>query len=150
MRVAVVGAGINGLCIGWELARAGHCVTIYERDAAVAHTSSASSKLLHGGLRYIENGEFRLVREALLERRAWFDDAPDLAKPLQLTLPVYRGARRSKWLIRLGLFIYDLLGYGSGLPGHCWLSREAVVARDATLNQEGLLGAFQFTQSMIL
>jgi glycerol-3-phosphate dehydrogenase len=144
MRVAVVGAGINGLCIGWELARAGHCVTIYERDSAVAHTSSASSKLLHGGLRYIENGEFRLVREALLERRAWFDDAPDLAKPLQLTLPVYRGARRSKWLIRLGLFIYDLLGYGSGLPGHCWLSREAVVARDATLNQEGLLGAFQF------
>jgi glycerol-3-phosphate dehydrogenase len=89
MDIAIIGAGINGLCIGWELAKNGHGVTIYERDTVVAHTSSASSKLLHGGLRYLENGEFRLVAEALQERQSWFHRAPTLAKPLRLTLPIY-------------------------------------------------------------
>ena len=82
MNIAIIGAGINGLCIGWELAQAGHVVTIYERDTVVAHTSSASSKLLHGGLRYLENGEFRLVAEVLHKRQAWPHRAPALAKPL--------------------------------------------------------------------
>ncbi|MES2205633.1 MAG: glycerol-3-phosphate dehydrogenase/oxidase [Pseudomonadota bacterium] len=145
LRVAIVGAGINGICIGWELAKAGYQVTIFERDSIISHTSRASSKLLHGGLRYLENGEFRLVREALLERHKWFQDAPsNLAKPLCMLLPVYRNSKRSRWLLKLGLSLYDLFARDSGLPSHMWLQRNEVLLKDPFLKPEGLLGAFQF------
>lgn len=144
MRIAVVGAGINGVCIAWELARAGHEVSVFERDQAMAHTSSASTKLLHGGLRYLENGEFRLVRESLLERRAWFEDAPEFAKPLRLLLPIYKNARRPPWVVSIGLHLYDLLALGSGLPRHTRLTREDVLAESPELKSTDLLGAFAF------
>ena len=144
MNIAIIGAGINGLCIGWELAQAGHRVTLYERDTVVAHTSSASSKLLHGGLRYLENGEFRLVAEALHERQAWFHRAPALAKPLQLTLPLYTHARRGRPLIGLGLWLYDRLARSSRLPPHTWLDAATAAARLPELKPAHLRGAFQF------
>lgn len=110
----------------------------------MAHTSRASTKLLHCGLRYLENGEFRLVREALLERRAWFADAPQHARPLQLTLPVYRSARRPSWLVGVGLGLYDLLATGSGLPRHSWQSRAVTIEKNSNLKAAGLLGSFIF------
>lgn len=144
MHIAVIGAGINGACTAWELARAGHSVALFERDTAMAHTSSASTKLLHGGLRYLENGEFRLVREALSERRAWFNDAPQHARPLKLTLPIYRTARRPSWMISIGLSLYDLLATGSGLPRHTWQSQELTIGKNPHLKTDGLLGSFTF------
>jgi glycerol-3-phosphate dehydrogenase len=144
MHIAIIGAGINGLCIGWELAQAGHGVTLYERDTLVAHTSSASSKLLHGGLRYLENREFRLVAEALHERQAWFHRAPALAKPLQLTLPIYTHSRRGRPLIGLGLWLYDRLARASQLPPHTWLATATAVNRLSELKPAHLRGAFQF------
>ena len=84
----VGGGGINGMCTAWQLALAGHAVTVYERNTPMSGTSSAPSKLLHGGLRYLENFEFRLVKEALYERNQWLQRAPHLAKPLELLLPV--------------------------------------------------------------
>jgi len=143
-RIAIIGGGINGLCIGWELAKAGHEVVIFERDTIVAHTSSASSKLLHGGLRYLENGEFRLVREALRERQAWFQRAPHLAKPLQLTLPIYDRSRRRRHLVGIGLRLYDWLAGTNSTARHQWLDRPTTIARHPQLKTDGLRGAFQF------
>lgn len=144
MRIAVIGAGINGLCAGWELSKAGHEVTIFERDQAVSQTSRASSKLLHGGLRYLENLEFRLVRESLQERKAWIEDAPHIAKPLELLLPIYQHSRRSRWQVKLGLTLYDLLAKGSGFPKHRWLAASEVLTSCPSLSSDRLAGAFSF------
>ena len=84
MKIAVIGGGINGLSSAWQLALAGHQVTLFERDELMQATSKSSSKLLHGGLRYLEQGEFRLVHEALQERRWWLKKAPHLTKRLPL------------------------------------------------------------------
>lgn len=144
LAVAVIGGGINGLCVAWELATAGHRVTLFERDTLCAHTSSASSKLLHGGLRYLEHGEFRLVRESLRERQAWLDRAPNLTRPLQITLPIYAWSRRGRRLVGLGLWLYHRLARASTLPTHIWLDRASTVAQHPDLKPEGLLGSYRF------
>ena len=118
MDIAIVGGGINGLCAAWLLARQDHRVTLYEQGRVMQATSSASSKLLHGGLRYLENGEFRLVREALRERSFWIENAPDLAKPIKLYLPIYRSSRRPAWKIKIGLTLYDMLAGKKCLGRH--------------------------------
>jgi glycerol-3-phosphate dehydrogenase len=87
--IGIVGGVINGICYAWQLAIHGHKVQIYERDPLMKATSSASSKLVHGGLRYLKNREFRLVLEALRERDAWIRRTPHLAKPLRLAIPGY-------------------------------------------------------------
>lgn len=144
LSVGIVGGGINGMATAWTLAKAGHAVTVYEQNTAMSATSQASSKLLHGGLRYLENFEFRLVKEALQERDAWLKAAPHLARPLQLLLPVYKQSRRSRWAYALGLKLYDLLASHSEMPRSQWHSRETVLAEHPFLNSDGLLGAYSF------
>lgn len=107
MQIAVVGGGINGLCSAWQLALAGHQVTLFERDQLMQATSAASSKLLHGGLRYLEQGEFRLVREALQERRWWLKKAPQLTRRLPILYPLYQDSQRARWQLKIGLWLYD-------------------------------------------
>jgi len=113
--VLVVGGGINGAGIARDAAGRGLKVLLVERDDLAAHTSSASTKLIHGGLRYLEYYEFRLVREALQERERLLAIAPHLAWPLRFVLPQPPGGRPG-WLIRLGLLIYDHLGGRQSLP----------------------------------
>ena len=102
MKIGIIGGGINGLCCARELASQGHRVHLYERDTIMNATSRASSRLLHGGLRYLENGEFRLVREALRERDAWIQRVPKLTNPLRLVIPIYKGSQRPRWLVAGG------------------------------------------------
>ncbi|MCU1716457.1 glycerol-3-phosphate dehydrogenase [Pseudomonas sp. 5P_3.1_Bac2] len=113
--VAVIGGGINGVGIAADAAGRGLSVFLCEKDDLAKHTSSASSKLIHGGLRYLEHYEFRLVREALAEREVLLKKAPHIVKPLRFVLP-HRPHLRPAWMIRAGLFLYDHLGKREQLP----------------------------------
>lgn len=143
-RVAVIGGGINGIMTAWALQYAGCTVELFERGRLMSATSSASTKLLHGGLRYLENGEFRLVREALHERTWWIAQAPHLAHPLQLILPVYGWSRRSRYTMGLGLGLYGLLAGGHALGPSRWHSCEALLHLQPDLCADDLRGGFSF------
>jgi glycerol-3-phosphate dehydrogenase len=114
--VLVVGGGINGAAIARDAAGRGLRVVLCEKDDLGQHTSSASSKLIHGGLRYLEQGAFGLVRKALAERELLLKSAPHIMRPLRFVMPVDAG-QRPAWLIRAGLFLYDRLAPREFLPG---------------------------------
>lgn len=111
----IIGGGINGCAIAREASVNGRTVLLVEKDDLASHTSSASTKLIHGGLRYLETYEFRLVHEALHERERLLAAAPHLIRPMQFVLP-HDHAVRPWWLVRAGLLLYDLLGGRSSLP----------------------------------
>ncbi|MBO0765417.1 MAG: glycerol-3-phosphate dehydrogenase, partial [Hyphomicrobiaceae bacterium] len=114
--VVIIGGGINGCGIARDAAGRGLSVLLAERADLASGTSSASTKLIHGGLRYLEHYAFRLVHEALAEREVLLSLAPHIIRPLRFVLPHHAGLRPA-WLIRLGLFLYDHLGgLGSTLP----------------------------------
>ncbi len=113
--IAIVGGGINGCGIARDAAGRGLSVYLCEASDLAGATSSASTKLIHGGLRYLEYYEFRLVREALMEREVLLRAAPHIIRPLRFVLPHHKGLRPA-WLIRLGLFFYDHLGGRKLLP----------------------------------
>jgi len=112
----VIGGGINGAGIARDAAGRGLSVLLVEKDDLGAHTSSASSKLIHGGLRYLEQYEFRLVAEALAEREVLLRIAPHLVSPARFVMP-HVPQLRPRWMIRTGLFLYDHLGRRTRLPG---------------------------------
>ncbi len=111
----IIGGGINGCGVARDAAGRGLSVLLVERDDLAAHTSSASTKLIHGGLRYLEQYEFRLVREALAEREVILRIAPHLVKPLRFVMPLIKQMRPA-WMIRAGLFLYDHIGGRISLP----------------------------------
>ena len=108
----IIGGGINGTAIARDAAGRGLKVLLVEKDDLASHTSSASSKLIHGGLRYLEQYEFGLVRESLHERETMLRTAPHLVRPLEFILPDPPGGR-PWWMIRAGLLLYDLLAAGA-------------------------------------
>lgn len=114
--VLVVGGGINGAGIARDLAGRGWRVVLVEQDDLGSHTSSASSKLIHGGLRYLEYYEFAMVRKSLLEREVLLRSAPHIIRPLRFVMP-HEPSMRPVWWIRLGLFLYDHLARRDVLPG---------------------------------
>lgn len=142
--VLVVGAGIQGAGAAEALAAAGHRVVILEQTGVAAATSSRSSKLIHGGLRYLESGQFLLVRECLRERRWLLVNKPHLVRRVPFYIPVYRHSRRPPWMVRLGLSLYALLsGVFSGrsrfraLPKSQWDNLSG-------LNREDLLAVYRY------
>ncbi|PAX09733.1 glycerol-3-phosphate dehydrogenase [Sphingomonas lenta] len=124
----IVGGGINGCAIAREAALNGWSVLLVERDDLASHTSSASTKLIHGGLRYLEYYDFRLVAHALRERERLLRLAPHLIRPLTFVLP-HENAVRPWWLVRLGLLLYDRLGGRSALPRSRGLRRSDAAYR---------------------
>ena len=114
--LAIVGGGINGAGVAADASGRGLKVVLFEKADLASGTSSASSKLIHGGLRYLEHWEFRLVREALAEREVLLERAPHLIRPLRFVIPDAPGMR-PRVLMRLGLFLYDHLAKRRRIPG---------------------------------
>jgi glycerol-3-phosphate dehydrogenase len=137
----IIGAGVNGAGIARDAAMRGLAVLLLDKGDIGGGTSSWSTRLIHGGLRYLEHGEIGLVRESLRERETLFRIAPHLVKPLPILIPIYHNARRGPWTIRAGMIAYDLLSFDKSLSHHRMLSREEALKRAPGLNAEGLLGA---------
>jgi glycerol-3-phosphate dehydrogenase len=139
--IAVIGAGINGAGIARDAALRGLSVVLFDKGDLCNGTSWASSRLIHGGLRYLEYGELSLVYESLHERRRLRRIASHLVKPLRICIPIYRGAKRGPLLIKLGLLGYDLLSWRKPLPHHKMLGENEIRAREPGLLQDNLRAA---------
>ena len=139
--VLVLGGGVTGVGVARLAARNGWSVALVERDDLASGASGASSHMLHGGLRYLEHGQFSLVREALAERGAVSHMAPALARPVRFVVPVHRGGRTPAWQLRAGLALYDLLAGRDAPSPHTMASATGALALEPALEREGLQGA---------
>ena len=144
--VAIIGGGINGCGIARDAAGRGLKTILFEKGDLAQGTSSASTKLIHGGLRYLEHYEFRLVWEALIEREVLLGIAPHVIWPLRFVLPHHQGLRPA-WLLRLGLFLYDHLGGRKILPGTKTLDLKRAPAGEP-LRQDYALG-FEYSDCWV-
>ena len=151
--VIIIGGGITGAALAYEAASRGLSVVLFEKGDFSEATSAASSKLIHGGLRYLNNLEYRLVWESLRERRNMSNIAPNFVYPFPMLLPHYHSPLKSnKWLIRMGLVQYDLLAAGrkntwdksKRIPWHKAISAEEALLRQPIIRKEGLTGGSIF------
>ena len=137
----VIGGGITGAGIARDAALRGFRTALVDKGDFGAGTSSSSSRLIHGGIRYLEQGDLRLVLEASRERRVLLRIAPHLVRPLPFLFPVYRGARLPAWKLRAGMWLYDALAAFRNVKGHRWLSPKQVRRIEPALRDRGLTGA---------
>jgi glycerol-3-phosphate dehydrogenase len=141
----VAGGGIYGSWVARHAAAAGLRVALVERSDWGSGTSSASSKLLHGGLRYLEQFEFGLVRKSLKERRQLHERLPHQVRPLRFLFPIYQDSRVGRFQLKLGLWLYDrLAGRGQPVGPHQSFSRDALVAEEPCLTSVHMLGGFSY------
>jgi glycerol-3-phosphate dehydrogenase len=141
--VLVIGGGIHGAAVARDAAGRGLKVMLAEKGDYACATSSSSSKLIHGGLRYLESFEFTLVRESLVERAQLLRTAPHLITPLRFLLPIYGWQKRQALVLRAGLALYDALSFGDGLPASGRLDDDAI-AQLPRLRQEGLTSVLHY------
>ncbi|WP_197070448.1 glycerol-3-phosphate dehydrogenase/oxidase [Hymenobacter sp. DG25B] len=147
--VIIIGAGINGAGIAHDAAQRDLRVLLLDKGDIASGTTSWSTRLIHGGLRYLEHAELGLVRESLRERETLLRIAPHLVHPLPLLIPLYQGARRGPFIMRVGMVAYDVLSWDKSLPRHHMLSRAATVARAAGLRTEGLTGGALYYDAQV-
>lgn len=140
----VIGAGINGAGIARDAAMRGLKVLLLDKGDIGGGTSSASTRLIHGGLRYLEHAEISLVRESLRERERLLRIAPHLVKALQMLIPIYESSDRGRWTIQAGMLAYDLFSRGKSLPGHHMLSRDETIRLIPGINTRGLTGGASY------
>jgi glycerol-3-phosphate dehydrogenase len=147
--LAVIGAGINGAGIARDAALRGLRVIVFDKNDMCSGCSAISSRLVHGGLRYLEYGEIPLVYESLHERRYLRLTAPHLVEPLRICIPIYRGARRGPFLIRLGMLAYDLLSIRKNVPNHEMLSSAELQDQEPGLAATGLRAAARYYDAQV-
>lgn len=147
--VIIIGGGVNGAGIARDAALRGLHVALVEQGDFCAATSRWSSRLIHGGLRYLEHAEFGLVRESLRERETLLATAPHLVRPLPLVVPVFGGARRGPLTVRAGMWLYDLLSADRSLPGHRMLDPAATLERLPGLAPQALAAAALYYDAQV-
>jgi len=145
----VVGAGVNGAGIARDAALRGVRTLLLDKGDVGSGTTSWSTRLIHGGLRYLEHGEVGLVRESLRERERLLRIASHLVEPLPLLIPIYAGDRRGPLLIRAGMVAYDALSFDRSLPRHRMLGRDEALRRAPGLEPHGLRGAARYYDGQI-
>jgi glycerol-3-phosphate dehydrogenase len=139
--LVIIGGGISGAGILREAVRSGARVLLVEQRDFASGTSSGSSKLVHGGLRYLKNGQWRLTLESVRERQRLLNEAPGLVETQSFLMPIYRGLKPGKLTMRLGLWLYDRM---AGKSASRWLNREQVLALEPDLRRPDLLGAINY------
>ena len=147
--VIIIGGGINGAGIARDAAMRGLKVLLVEKGELGCATTSASTRLIHGGLRYLEHFEFGLVRESLREREILLRIAPHLVKPLAMAIPIYKQSKRGRLTIRAGMMLYNLLSSGKSLPRHQMLARAETLERLPGLNPDGLVGSALYYDAQV-
>ena len=138
--LAIIGGGINGAGLAAQAAQAGLSVVLLEKGDFASGTSSKSTKLIHGGIRYLEQARFGLVFEALQERHHLLGMAPHLVHPMPFLLPSYQGDQRPSWMLKVGLWFYDLLAGTQNIARHQWFTKTEALEKAQGLNPEGLIG----------
>jgi glycerol-3-phosphate dehydrogenase len=147
--VVIIGAGVNGAGIARDAAMRGLKVLIVDKNDMCSGTSAISSRLIHGGLRYLEYAEIPLVYESLRERRCLQHIASHLVKPLRISIPIFSGARRGPLLIRLGMIAYDVLSFRKKIPGHEMLSSDEIQEQEPGLRKDGLRAAARYSDAQV-
>ncbi len=147
--VAVIGAGVNGAGIARDAALRGLNVVLIDKGDVGCGTSWISSRLIHGGLRYLEYGEIPLVYESLRERRSLRRIASHLVAPIRITIPIYASGRRPRWLVRLGMIAYDLLSLTKSMPAHDMPSRDDMLKQLPGLEADGLRGGARYYDAQV-
>lgn len=140
----VVGAGITGAGVAREAAMRGMRVALVEKEDFASGTSSRSSRLVHGGIRYLEHGEMHLVYEASRERRILLRIAPHLVRPLRFLWPIFEKSRIPRWKLRAGFLLYDALALFRNIANHRSLDRRKVLEEEPALRQAGLQGGVNY------
>ena len=148
--LVVIGAGINGAGIARDAAARGLKVALVEKEDIGSGTSSWSGRLIHGGLRYLEQGDIALVRESLRERELLFRNAPHIVKPVPLMIPFYSHNMRSKWTVRAGMLAYDILSFDKSTVSHRILNRAQTLDRFPQMDPRGLYGSAIFMDGQVV
>jgi glycerol-3-phosphate dehydrogenase len=147
--LVVVGGGVNGCGAAWDASLRGLRVLLVERDDVGSGTSSWSSRLIHGGLKYLEKLDVKLVRESLREREWLLEAAPHLVRPLRMILPFYSGGKHSPLALEAGMVAYDVLSWDKAVPRHAVWGRNKTLRRVPGLDPEGLRGAAAYYDAQV-
>jgi len=147
--LAIIGGGMIGTGVARDAAMRGLRTVLFEKEDFCYGTSGRSSRMIHGGLRYLANYDFGLVREGLREREIVLRIAPHLVRPLKFLIPVYGESYLHKMKLKIGMILYDLLSYDKSLPRHKYLDKEKVLEAEPALAETGLQGAYVYYDSQI-
>ncbi len=145
----VIGGGVNGIAVAWDASLAGLRVAVVEKGDWGSGTSSWSSRMIHGGLKYLEKYDVPLVRESLRDREWLLRSAPHLVKPLPFVLPFYTGNAHSTTALRAGMITYDVLSFDKSVPRHTTFTREQTIDRLPGIRREGLHGAARYFDAQV-